>query len=64
MWPKTVTGPTQPRRLIFSDIVKGHWFETLEITCLHDVLCSKIKKNTDSAPGVAKSYTSKYPLIF
>ena len=39
------------------------WFETLEITYLHEVLWSKIKKNADSAPRVAKSYMSEYPLI-
>ena len=24
----------------------------------------KLKKNPDSAPGMAKSYTSEYPLVF
>ena len=31
---------------------------------LHKVLCSEIQKNPDSAPGVARSYTSEYYLSF
>ena len=31
---------------------------------LHEVLCSEIQKNPDSAPGVARSYTSEYHLSF
>lgn len=65
MCPKTVMSATQPDWLIFWDIVKTrHWFETLEITDLHKDLCSKIQKSTDSAPGVAKTYTSECSLIF
>ena len=41
-----------------------YWFETLEITYLHEVICSKVKKNPDSVPGVAKRDTLAYPLIF
>ena len=36
----------------------------MEITDLHKDLCSKIQKSTDSAPGVAKTYTSECSLIF
>ena len=31
---------------------------------MHEVLWSKNLKNAESAPGVSKSYTSDYPLIF
>ena len=47
----------------YFEIYIRQWFETLEITYLHEVLWSKIKKNADSAPRVAKSYMSEYPLI-
>ena len=41
-----------------------HWFKTLETIYLHELLCSKIKKNPVSVPGVTKNYTSVYPLKF
>ena len=52
MLSRTVTGATQPGRLIFWDIVKTMVWNFGD-TYLHEVLCSKIQKHPHSAPGVA-----------